>query len=447
MSTFERRGGIMPTFTTTKNGYTPMEVDAYINSLEQEIKVYKEKETAINKAIISAQMASDKMIKQANEESASVIKKANDEAAEIIKKANTESADIVKKANDEKDKIMAEAQKFSAALAENANKEIQDIKSNISQQRTIINSFNADYKALVEKYLKSYDASVSLKVVKDLDSIEALINKWDKEGVPTAGSSANKTAEAAAAAAPQPKPAVSSPAPAPTPAPSPVSSGPAFGTGMKKPDEAPKIEPAPSAVPPSPLASSSVPKADDSSAQDAPKQYIKTGLGGQGMGGIPANPSYGLGGERTLRNSINHSEAPKPAEPAPEPISAANMTVPKFGEMTASSAPDGGAPKPGIYKVTSDNTLYNDNRPMGSEPAPANTAPAGPATNTDSAPAPKADPAVNNTPKPGIYKVTSDNTLYNENNKPNPPAGGIGSDASGVVKPGIYKVPKNDTNK
>lgn len=389
----------MPTFTINKKGgYEPIEVDAYINSLEQQLKEYENKASAINKAIISAQMASDKMIKQANEETAAVIKKANEESSVVLKKANEEAAEILRKANEEKNKIMAEAQKCSAALAENADKQIQDIKNTIAQQKTLINNFNKDYAALVDKYLKSYDAEATAGITKNLDEIDALVSEWQKNGIPEPSAPKQNVPQPSVQHRVSPFGGANIPKPA--------AQVPVHVSSQETKPEAPKAaEPAPS-----PLAASSVSKPEEAPKQETPKPFVKTGLaGGAGMGGIPANPSYGLGGERTLKNSVSHSEAPKAAEPAPEPVSAANINVPKFGEAAAAEAPKPAAeaPKPGIYKVTADNHLYNENRTI---PAPAS--PVAPAQAVpDKADAPSAAPAS----KPGIYKVTSDNKLYNDN--------------------------------
>ena len=56
----------METFSYVKRGYNPEEVDAYINTLEQVIKSYKDKDNAIKNAIISAQVAADNVVKNAH---------------------------------------------------------------------------------------------------------------------------------------------------------------------------------------------------------------------------------------------------------------------------------------------------------------------------------------------------------------------------------------------
>jgi hypothetical protein len=332
---------------------------------------------------------------------------------------------------------MAEAHKCSAALAENAGKEIQDIKANITQQKILINSFNKDYSALVEKYLKAYNPEVTANVIKNLDDIDTMLNGWIKNGIPDVNTNKSNattipnlsygglngqktivpnlaitqtTATATATA-------VAASTPVHTPAPAAATSEPEVK------NEEPKTE----AIP-SPLAASSVPKVEEPKpAQEAPKTFIKTGLaGGAGMGGIPANPSYGLGGERTLKNSVNHSETPKPAEqPAPEPVSTTNINVPKFGEAVEAEKPAQEAPKPGIYKVSADNHLYNENNNGNdSNNGNANNNVANNAgvnnaavSNTSNANGNAANPTnpANAAPKPGIYKVTADNHLYNDN--------------------------------
>ena len=55
----------MEQFTYAKRGYDPEEVDRYISTLEQVIKSYKEKDTAIKNALVNAQIAADNIIKNA----------------------------------------------------------------------------------------------------------------------------------------------------------------------------------------------------------------------------------------------------------------------------------------------------------------------------------------------------------------------------------------------
>ena len=52
-------------FSLVKRGYNPQEVDEYIQTLEQVINNYKEKDNAIKNAIISAQVAADNIVKNA----------------------------------------------------------------------------------------------------------------------------------------------------------------------------------------------------------------------------------------------------------------------------------------------------------------------------------------------------------------------------------------------
>jgi DivIVA domain-containing protein len=52
-------------FNYVKRGYDPAEVDDYIDSLENVIKSYKEKDTAIKNALINAQLTADSIVKNA----------------------------------------------------------------------------------------------------------------------------------------------------------------------------------------------------------------------------------------------------------------------------------------------------------------------------------------------------------------------------------------------
>ena len=97
-------------FGYIKNGYNPAEVDSYVDSLESVVKSYKEKDTAIKNAIISAQVAADNIIKNAEIE-----------------------------ANDIKKKAVADLRALSASIA---------------VQKELIKNFQRDYGFMVSKYLK-----------------------------------------------------------------------------------------------------------------------------------------------------------------------------------------------------------------------------------------------------------------------------------------------------
>lgn len=52
-------------FNYVKRGYDPSEVDSYISSLENVLKSYKDKDSAIKNALINAQIAADNIVKNA----------------------------------------------------------------------------------------------------------------------------------------------------------------------------------------------------------------------------------------------------------------------------------------------------------------------------------------------------------------------------------------------
>ena len=60
----------MDSFSIIKRGYNPQEVDEYIETLEQVIKSYKDKDNAIKNAIISAQVAAENILKNTHMEAA-----------------------------------------------------------------------------------------------------------------------------------------------------------------------------------------------------------------------------------------------------------------------------------------------------------------------------------------------------------------------------------------
>lgn len=119
-------------FSYVKKGYDPTQVDEYIEKMEEILKSYKQKDNAINNAIISAQVAADN----------------------IICKANV-------KANQ---------------MLSQTKEKLEQMQSILAQQKNIIDSFNNDYKALVRKYLSNIDKNDMFKMYSKINSLEEKIN-------------------------------------------------------------------------------------------------------------------------------------------------------------------------------------------------------------------------------------------------------------------------------
>ena len=107
-------------FKFVKRGYDPVEVDSYINNLEATINGYKEKDSAIKNAIISAQYAAD----------------------EIVRKAKMAEEDIIKNARNQ-----------SIELTSKSVVHVQAILSSIKSQQEVFAGFTDEYNVLVNKYL------------------------------------------------------------------------------------------------------------------------------------------------------------------------------------------------------------------------------------------------------------------------------------------------------
>ena len=119
-------------FTYVKKGYDPYEVDEYVEKIEEMLKNYKQKDNAINNAIVSAQMAADNIINEANI-------------------------------------------KASKMLADTEIK-IEQLKNILAMQKSIIDSFYSDYDALVRKYLSNLNGNDMLTMYAKINSIEERIN-------------------------------------------------------------------------------------------------------------------------------------------------------------------------------------------------------------------------------------------------------------------------------
>ena len=115
-------------FNVVKRGYDQDEVDHYINTLEDHLNSYKDKDDSIKNAIINAQISADNIIKNAEIE------------AERIKKRAVNLLD--------------------------------DIHKSIGSQKQITRDFQGEYTALLAKYLHPVNTNDVNKVMGKLDELE-----------------------------------------------------------------------------------------------------------------------------------------------------------------------------------------------------------------------------------------------------------------------------------
>ena len=118
----------MESFNIVKRGYNPQEVDEYIETLEQVIKSYKDKDNAIKNAIISAQVAADNILKNTHLE-------------------------------------VAEYKARSLEL-------LQHILDSIETQKNHLQAFQDDYSNMLQKYLKPFEESDAAVVYEHIDELE-----------------------------------------------------------------------------------------------------------------------------------------------------------------------------------------------------------------------------------------------------------------------------------
>ena len=113
------------------------QVDEYIATLQAEVESYKEKDAAINDAIVSAQQA----------------------------------------AND----IVLNAKNQGRAIKENTAKQLADIALSAATQRQMLNDFATEYEALATKYLKATSAADFKAVLNKIDGLEKYLANFSDE--------------------------------------------------------------------------------------------------------------------------------------------------------------------------------------------------------------------------------------------------------------------------
>ena len=128
-------------FTIVKRGgYDVSEVEQYITELETVIRGYKEKDNAINSALISAQIAANNIINDANK-----------------------SAGVMK---------VGAIAKLDAIIA------------SISVQRRKVKDFEDDYNKLVSKYLKEINGADTQSLYSKIQDLEEYIDGLTSENKP-----------------------------------------------------------------------------------------------------------------------------------------------------------------------------------------------------------------------------------------------------------------------
>lgn len=130
-------------FSITRKGYDPEEVDVYISQLQniinqrnQELNAYHEKEAAINASVIEAKML----------------------AGSIVEKAQKDAAEIVENGQSEASRCRAEAAR-----------ELTDLTNQALAMRTKLEQFKQAYNTILQQYLVSLRAQELTALFDDLD--------------------------------------------------------------------------------------------------------------------------------------------------------------------------------------------------------------------------------------------------------------------------------------
>ncbi|MCL1924598.1 MAG: hypothetical protein FWF50_03335 [Defluviitaleaceae bacterium] len=118
-------------FNIVKKGYDIAEVDKHIKELEKKIEEFKEKEDAITNAMVNSQVAANNIIK------------------------NAEMAAV--------------------EMHEDMVSIVNNIFSSIDSQKNIVKSFQEDYQALINRYLKTPEGKDFQNIYNSLNELESYL--------------------------------------------------------------------------------------------------------------------------------------------------------------------------------------------------------------------------------------------------------------------------------
>ncbi len=118
-------------FSYVKRGYDPDEVEKYIETLETVIKSYKDKDSAIKNAIVSAQIAADN--------------------------------------------IIGDAEKEARRLRDKIARQLEDVNDSIADQKRVVKDFQSDYNKMVERYLQQFNDNDIMQLYSRINELEEVV--------------------------------------------------------------------------------------------------------------------------------------------------------------------------------------------------------------------------------------------------------------------------------
>ena len=124
-------------FELVKRGYDPDAVDRLVQSLEKQVEAYRNKDQAINNAIVSAQQAADD--------------------------------------------IIANAKNQARLIRENTSKQLADIALSLGTQRRMLSDFATEYSMVVSKYLKAVDNVDFVRITEKIDALDSYLSDFADE--------------------------------------------------------------------------------------------------------------------------------------------------------------------------------------------------------------------------------------------------------------------------
>ncbi|MCL2752564.1 MAG: DivIVA domain-containing protein [Defluviitaleaceae bacterium] len=126
-------------FVLVKRGYDTEAVDYYVTALETQIDNYREKDRAINNAIVSAQQAADSIILNAKNQ--------------------------------------------GRIIRENTVKQLTDIALSVGTQKQLLEDFVNEYNNVVSKYLKLTDNEDFKVIAEKINALESYLSDFSDEVV------------------------------------------------------------------------------------------------------------------------------------------------------------------------------------------------------------------------------------------------------------------------
>ena len=134
------------------------DLDAKAHGFHDQIRSFRERDRAINDALVSAQQLRSDIREQAEKEGSLVLQEARAEAERLVTDARRTAEDLVRSARDDSERVLRDAKAEAKALVEDSRASAKRVATDLDQLQRSRLTYLSQMKALAERHLQEVEA-------------------------------------------------------------------------------------------------------------------------------------------------------------------------------------------------------------------------------------------------------------------------------------------------